>query len=345
MCHMQNLILLDGVSGAGKSDLLSWVIDNNSVNIAFVKKATTRARRPYETTRRGVHLDLEFMTEEDFENNNFDYMYKYGGNYYGFQSSTLVEKLKKHRNVLVIVRSTSLMEKIERDFPFVNIQKVFLYTPEAIQRARLLRLKLSESEIKNRIKRSNEVIDDYVNHQNFYNYVLFNERSRRVFHASIRQWVDDLSRKPLVDPAKVAVMMSYEQNNAVLQDIFEAISRSVKCVSKNLKIVRVDTPDDPTKISSKFKRMAASCIHHIVDLTGDRQNVYYELGYLHAKNRVPIITAHVDAPKRFYPREYTMLTYQGSSELENKLTKQLKGVSSIKRLWLTSSAGSPDMAA
>lgn len=61
----------------------------------------------------------------------------------------------------------------------------------------------------------------------------------------------------------------------------------------------------------------------IVDLTENKPNVYYELGYLHAIGKTCIITAESGTVPSFYPSEYKILFYGSARELRDKLHKEL----------------------
>ena len=61
----------------------------------------------------------------------------------------------------------------------------------------------------------------------------------------------------------------------------------------------------------------------IVDLSGNKQNVYYELGMAHAKGKHCLITALRGTKPFFYAGEHRILFYDSATDLEQMLIKEL----------------------
>jgi guanylate kinase len=320
---MQNLFLVDGASGVGKSDLLRWVTENNAHNVAFLRKATTRLERDYERNDPDNLLDLEFMSEQDFRGQNFEYRYVYGGAEYGFHVQDLTVALLSHDNVFVIVRSTSLIRRIADDYKFLNVVPVFIYTDRFQLLERLQKTSFPAELIQMRLQRSEIALRDYYSHAEFYREILINNSSKEVFHSIIDRMIDKYSAVPRIDPYSFPVMMSFNPENKKLDDYYDAIESAVKSLSPQYLCRRIDKIPGSPKIASEFRRLAVSARCVIVDLTENKQHVYYELGYLHALERTCVITAEEGTQISFYPAEYKVVLYRSARELRQRLQQQL----------------------
>mgnify|MGYP001611662684 CR=1 FL=1 len=80
------------------------------------------------------------------------------------------------------------------------------------------------------------------------------------------------------------------------------------------------------KIAAEFRALIASSRCVIVDLTENKQNVYYELGYIQAGRKTCVITAEAGTQPFFYPREHKIIFYASARELRETLTSELGGL-------------------
>ena len=89
---LKKLFLIDGAAGTGKTDLVEYV-RNKYHNANVVRKYTTRSLRNEEGNSK---RDLIFLSEEEFENKNFNpqKVYTYGGKLYGFDENELVKSIE-----------------------------------------------------------------------------------------------------------------------------------------------------------------------------------------------------------------------------------------------------------
>ena len=326
---MQNLFLIDGASGVGKSDLLRWAMENNAHGVTFLPKATTRIERDYEKNDPEILLDLEFMDDVVFSARDFEYIYHYGGAKYGISSTALMEAVKKYDNVISIVRNTTLIQRIAADFSFMNVVPMFIYTDRAELTERLKSNGHTEEQIQFRVARSEIALRDYYTHPEFYREIIINNSSRDVFHSTIERVMGKHLNAARIDPYNVSVMMSYNPKNKKLDDYFDAMEAAVTSISPSFCCHRVDKIPGSPKISAEFRSLAAGAQCVIIDLTENKQNVYYELGYLHALGKTCIITAEEGTTPTFYPAEYRILFYQSARELREKIKDELVRVLSI----------------
>jgi hypothetical protein len=64
----------------------------------------------------------------------------------------------------------------------------------------------------------------------------------------------------------------------------------------------------------------------IVDLTDNRPNVYYELGFVHGIGKDCILTCHRDTRPHFHSAHRHILFYKNAVELEAGMTDELDGL-------------------
>jgi len=326
---MQNLFLIDGASGVGKSDLLKWVVDNAGQNVCHLGKFTTREERDYERKDPEIMLDLDFLSKAEFEKRKFDYSYTYGGARYGFHAAALTKKLIEHDNVFVIVRNVPTIQRLIKDYDFINVVPMFIYTDRAELATRLHRQDLSDEQIKFRLERTDLAFRDYYTRPEIYREIVINNSARDTFHTIIDRLVAKYETTPRINPYQIPVMMSFNPNNKKLDDYFDAISGAVESLSAKYKCHRIDKVPGSPKISNEFRSLAKASRCAVVDLTENKQNVYYELGYLQALGRICVITAEADTPISFYPSEYKVLFYRSARELRDKLLAELHGLVAV----------------
>ncbi|OMF43522.1 hypothetical protein [Paenibacillus peoriae] len=123
----------------------------------------------------------------------------------------------------------------------------------------------------------------------------------------------------------IFVVMSF-QSDPILQDAFNAIVRAVKKWNKKVVIERVDLIDDDFKITEKIIECINKSDIIITDLTGERPNVYYELGYAMAKQKKIIRTARNGTFLHFDIKDLNTIFWDNTSNLEKDLLKRLRGI-------------------
>jgi guanylate kinase len=174
--HVKNLFLIDGAAGTGKSDLVQYVLDYSGDDVGLVRKYSTRDVRDYEQLP-GWKLDLDIVDNDEFQALGLDYSYKYGGQRYGFFRKDLVNALKTYSNVFVIVRSAKVIEKLQKEFHFINVVPVYVYTGVEEVMDRLRKLNFTDEEIDFRIKRHRMANEDYMQNPTLYREVILNATS------------------------------------------------------------------------------------------------------------------------------------------------------------------------
>lgn len=132
--------------------------------------------------------------------------------------------------------------------------------------------------------------------------------------------------KPMfVDEKYVFIVMSF-QSDPLLQDAYEAIKRTTGKLKKGLKCERVDEIQDDFTITDKITDCIKKAGLIIVDLTGNRPNVYYELGYARALGKKIILLAKEGEKPHFDVSTQNIIFYKNVSTLEQGLNKRLRAI-------------------
>lgn len=319
---MKNLFLIDGASGTGKTDFLRY-LNEFAIEAKTLYKYTTRERRKYETPD-GPPLDLVWLTDNEFDNLPLDYQYKYGGNRYGFSKIELEEALKTSQNVFVIVRNAKTVRKIIKDFSFINVVPVYIYTDHERIVSRLRKEGYPNDQIEFRLNRLGLAFNDYLKHPELLQEIIINNSTYADYGRLIEGLLEKYSSSPEVNEDLIFVLMSFDKKKPELKDYFEGIKRSVRNVDNKLKCTRLDELPGSFPISGTAKDKIQECRLAIVDLTGNSPNVFYELGFAHGIRRECVLTAHEKNPPKFYPNEYNIIYYENATDLEKKLTRHLR---------------------
>ncbi|AJG98173.1 hypothetical protein LF65_01566 [Clostridium beijerinckii] len=127
------------------------------------------------------------------------------------------------------------------------------------------------------------------------------------------------------DEKYVFVVMSF-QDDPLLQDAYETIKRTIGKLKKGLKCERVDEIQDDFIITDKIIECIKKAGLIIVELTGDRPNVYYELGYAKALGKRLILVAREGEKPHFDVTTQNIIFYKNSTTLEQALNKRLRSL-------------------
>lgn len=126
-----------------------------------------------------------------------------------------------------------------------------------------------------------------------------------------------------VDDHYIFIVMSFQQD-PFLEDSYEAIKRSVSNLRKNVKCQRVDEIDDDFIITDKIIDCIKKAGIIIADLTGNRPNVYYELGFARALGKKILLIARQGEKPHFDVSTQNIIFYKNSTTLEQGLNKRLR---------------------
>ena len=127
---------------------------------------------------------------------------------------------------------------------------------------------------------------------------------------------------PIENPKFCFVIMSFNDKNKELIDIYSAIKRAV--INFGFDCKRVDEIDENRRITDTIISAIQKAGLIIADLTESRPNCYYELGYAHALEKQVIQTCDIRTPLHFDISTYPTIIYETKSELEKRITDKIE---------------------
>jgi len=316
---MKNLFLIDGASGTGKTDLVQYISDNR-YGVSYLTKYTTRKIRAYEKDSR-EKLDLIPVAEEKFDSLKLEYCYNYCGFRYGFSKNELLEELRLSESVFIIVRDTELIERLKKEFYGINVVSVFVYTDRDKIVDRLKKDKHDDDDIAFRIKRLGVAYRAYLDNPDFYDEIIINSGSiedyRRIVSAMLTKYKKTLS----IDLGFIFVLMSFQEE---FDEVYDEFVDAAKLVDDSLSVKRIDKQRGDFRITDEIVNNINKSGLIICDLTDERPNVYYELGYARGLGKRVIICARQGTHLHFDIKDFKVIFYKSPSHLRREILEELK---------------------
>jgi hypothetical protein len=120
------------------------------------------------------------------------------------------------------------------------------------------------------------------------------------------------------------ILMNMDPKDPSLLDVLNAIKRV--CVAFGVSAYRIDDVEHQDRITDRVLEMIQASELLIADLSGERPNVYYEVGYAHALGKRPILYRKTGTRLHFDLSVHNVPEYANVTELATKLGKRLEAV-------------------
>lgn len=316
---MNNLIIVDGISGVWKEDFRSYTYERLA-NTVIIKKYSDRPLREGEDSDK---LDLHLLSSTSFQEKKFDYEYVFNGHRYGILKEDIM-KMRAKNNIFIIVRNHDIICELKNDFGEIfNVITAFVYVG-----LDLILQKYDSWYGEEGRKNIQEALIDYYRYPKLYEQILIYSESRSDFYRLLDNIVSQKSN--IIDDFVFIVMsmadLSGRENRKTrfVKKLYETIKKGFDCY--NLRAFRVDAPETE-RVLRTTQNTAVNTIDYkildcikkakmvIVDLSFPRPNCYLELGFALALNKKVVLIAYRKSEIHFDIEHHNIYKYNNFDEL------------------------------
>jgi len=213
------------------------------------------------------------------------------------------------------------MKKVKEDYKHYNVVTVFIYSDRDKIVERLKSDKHSKSEIKRRLERLNIAYKSYLENSYFYDEVIINSGNIDDYRRVCTNMIAKHEKRGSVEENQIFIIMSYNTN---LNDTFREFKLSAKKVNSKLIVKRLDEQRGDYSITDEILSNIRKADLIICDLTEERPNVYYELGYARALGKQIISCAKKGTNLHFDIRNFRTILYDSLSQLGVELEEEIR---------------------
>ncbi len=349
------IYIIFAASGAGKTTLMKCVYEELGKQSVH-KKGTTRQIRKYDD------IEFEFFNNglpEDRYGGEKGYTYSQYGYEYGIEKKQIDNAEKAGIPHFIVCNDIQTIKKIKADYPF-RVRVVYLKidasndTIRAIQRAR----NISEEEIELRLSKIEYINTMFSEHSYLFDSVIINkygENPHTTLWAELKRILypnEEIRAVPdkevifetidyLIDAIKTAERNKISTQTNVIEGFAfiimpfgstdeqkEALYHTYTCITSEAHKVgfRADRADylfDSGTIDNKIYENIEKAELIIADLSYERPNCYFEVGYAKALGKDIIFISKEGTHLHFDVEHYDHISYKSERDLGEKLRNRL----------------------
>ena len=168
-----------------------------------------------------------------------------------------------------------------------------------------------------------DVFDEYLAFKDL-DTLVNNFFSKHKPQSSITKYMIPENPSGTYNPGTVFILMWMDSSNPELTDVCNAIKEV--CGKFGLRAYRADEVEHQDRITDVILKQIENCEFLIADLTGERPNVYYEIGYAHAIGKRPILYRKSGTKLHFDLLVHNVPEYENITKLKLLLTKRFEAI-------------------
>ena len=350
------IYVIFGASGTGKTTLLN-IVNKEFGERAIHKKGTTREKRTYDDIE--IESFPEGLPQERFGGDN-GYIYSQYGNQYGIEKKQLDEAVNNNYPHFVICNDLNTIKMLRKDFP--DKVRVIYFMFDA-PREEILRIQkargINDDEIELRVSKMDFLTQQYIHNSSLFDDVINNRfgvnpeielwRQLEIIMKSYDDFreipsravlfdlVDYLSnkikeveslqdkQKNLIERNFVFIIMPMGGDPGQDEDKIQGVYATIRTAAQTAgyRAERVDRIPGSSSIDDKIYEYIEKAELIIADLSYERQNCYFELGYARALGKDLVIVYREGTKLHFDIDHYDNFGFSSLKELERELENRL----------------------
>lgn len=353
---MSLVVLVFGASGSGKSTLMEYLTRAGRQYSIHIK-GTDRAKRNYDG------IEIKYVNQVTAE--EYDYIYETYGYRYGIQKAQIDAAITAKKDHFIICNDIGVIRNVKLDYGS-RVKVIFHHFDaprEAIRKIQEAR-DIADDEIELRLAKTEVLYRTFVEERPLFDGVLHNhygakpeamlrDIERLLFDMSNSQHVDKVSREIVDRVSEMAKQLEREQTTTLremgnthvpgfvfiimpmsreidsLPDTLAAIKRACRAVG--MRGSRIDDRANTGQITENIHSNIRLAEYVVADLTDERPNVYYEVGYANALGKPILLVAKAETNIHFDLQGYRTQRYHNYGELEEGLKKWLRALKKESR--------------
>lgn len=337
------IIIIFGSSGSGKTTLVEQMVNLGGLRYSVHIKDTDRPPRKYD--------DIEINSVLQLRPEDYDYVYQTYGYRYGIRKVQIDAAVSKSKSHFIICNDITTIKALKRDY-FGKVIVIYHHLDASLDT--ILKIQknrdISDDEIKLRVSKIEILKKQFIENYPLFDGVLTNSMDKSIssVSAELESLISHLSNvkkeyssaeiiirfleenqflKPTNFPFQKDysfIMMPIKEGDHLNEDVHQAIVRA--CATEGITAERVDNIQFTGQITEKILGSIAMSEFVIADISDERPNVYYEIGYADALDKPVILLAKHGTKLHFDLQGMKVLFYKGITHLETELKKAIMGV-------------------